>query len=57
MAKTGRSDKKVFKPVHTCGGIIKMFGVSTGGHTKMVARCLKCGAEARKIKDLAITMY
>ena len=61
MVKTAQRDKKIFKPIHDCGGDIKMFGVyklsEKGRHLRMIARCLKCGAEARKIKDLAVTMY
>ncbi len=58
MAKTAQRDKKIFKPIHTCDGDIKMIGLSEkGGRVKFQAQCLKCGATARRIKDLAVSMY
>ena len=58
MAKTARRDKKIFKPVHSCGGDVKMIGIANeNSRIRLKAQCIKCGATARKIKDLAVTMY
>jgi len=58
MAKTARRDKKIFKPLHSCGGDIKMIGIANkNSRVRVKAKCLKCGATSRKIKDLAVTMY
>ncbi len=58
MAKTAQRDKKIFKPLHSCGGDIKMIGVAKGNsRVRLKAQCMQCGAISRKIKDIAVIMY
>lgn len=48
-ARRGDGTQRVFC---RCGGEIKMFNVYNGRRLRLRARCLGCGAEARKPREL-----